>query len=162
MSDIEAMWLMVRANPSDDTVRLVFADLVQEQGCEAHEEIAELIRAGMLCSCVTEYQDFANCGMCSGKRWLRRCESEKCVRPGFHCYEYDAIWTEEEGWEDGPVNYYCPACAIGRGFCSRCGHRREPYMLSRSTHLCHECGADDHEIRDDRHEPDGDLEWEPL
>src|SRR5215510_14180756 len=47
MSDESALLAAIRANPDDDTPRLVFADWLDEQGGESNAARAEYIRLGI-------------------------------------------------------------------------------------------------------------------
>lgn len=147
MSDEDAMLKAVLANPEDDTARLVYADAVQEHD----EDLAQLIRRGVPCHCVSADQPrgLPGCYQCGSRRWLDRCEEPGCKAAGFDC------WIDRPADDHSPEEavVYCGEHATLHGFCSCCGAFWAGVDSFESTGLCDHCR---HELRDDEHEWDDD------
>lgn len=118
-TDRASLFQAVKAAPDDDTVRLVYADAVQESG---DEELASLIRVGVLCWCERSAHPWKmhgvdRCYTCGDKGWVRRCQEDECRRDALTC----VVEGHVNGERDDIEEYYCGEHAPLHGYCSACG-----------------------------------------
>lgn len=167
-SDEELMRAAVLDHPEDDTIRLAYADVVQERD----EQLAALIRSRLPCMvCHTtgyidppfvgtstpggepiDYDGY-ECGACIKQGWVPFCQHEGCRSAGRLCVMQG--WPRITGPDDPDIEeWFCREHAAAHGYCPCCGSFNAGIDSFERSGICDHC-AD--QLEDDSEE---EREWE--
>lgn len=162
--DEELMLAAVLGSPEDDSIRLAYADAVQENG---DEERAAMIRSRLPCMvCRTtghtdppfvgtstpggepiDY-DRSPCSWCAAKGWLPFCQYEGCRNAG-RLRVIEGWARDPEPDEPDVEEWFCGEHAAEAGYCPSCGSFWGGVDSFERRGICDHCREPDEPAYDD-------------